>query len=121
MGPYVDVQRPKIAAKFFLLLNANVLEILVSEDHNATLGNEKCKLVLLLVAQLGKLETADLGADDRRQFRHLEVRGVLGQEVWLLLLGDQSPVVELKGPESGEMRLLVVNGKIGGVFVLWRS
>jgi hypothetical protein len=117
----VDVQRPKIAAKLFLLLNANVLEILVPEDHNPTLGNEKRKLVLLLVAQLGKLEAADLGADDRRQLRHLEVRVVLGQEVWLLLLGDQPPVVELKGPESGEMRLLVVNGEIGGVFVLWRS
>ncbi len=121
MGPYVNVQRPKITAEFFLFLNANVLEILVTEDHNATLGNEKCKLVLLLVVQLGKLETADLGANDRRQFGHLEVRGVFGEQVWFLLFGYQSAVVELKGLESGKMRLLVINGKISGVFILRRS
>jgi hypothetical protein len=117
----VDVQRPKVAAKLLLLLDADVLEVLVAEHDHATLGDEKRELVLLLVVELGKLEAADLGANDGRQFGHVEVRVVLGKEVWLLLLRHQSPVVKLERLESGEMGLLVVDGKIRRVFVLQGS
>lgn len=117
----MDVQRPKVAAKLLLLLDADILEVLVPENNNAPLGDEQRELVLLLVVELGQLDAADLGANDRRQFGYLEVRVVLGEKVWLLLSGHQPSVVELKGMESGKMSLLIVDGKIGRVFVLQES
>ncbi len=114
----MDVQRPEIPAKLLLLLNANVLEVLVSKDDDTTLGNEKRKLVLLQVVELRQLETTDLGANDRCQLGHLEVRAVLGEKVRLLLLGHESPVVEFEWLESRETRRLVVNGKISRILVL---
>lgn len=36
----MDVQRPKVATECFLLVDADVLEVLVAEDYDASLSNE---------------------------------------------------------------------------------
>ena len=108
----MDVQRPKVLAKFLLLVDADVLEVLVSEDDNAALGDEQRELVLLCVIQLRKLETTNLGANDRRQLGHLEARVVAGKQVRLLLVGCQPAVLELKGLQGREVGRLIVDGKI---------
>lgn len=38
---HVDMQRPEILSKLFLLLKTNVLEILIAEDDDAALGDEQ--------------------------------------------------------------------------------
>jgi hypothetical protein len=46
------MQPPEIAPEFFLLHWPDVFEILASENHDASLGNEECEFVLLLICQL---------------------------------------------------------------------
>lgn len=59
----VNVQWAKVATELLLLVDPKVLEVLVTKDNNAALGDEECQLVLLLVAQLRELQATDLGAD----------------------------------------------------------
>ena len=75
------MERPEVAAKSFLLLDADVLEVLVPEDHNAPLGNEEGKLILLQIVKLGQLQATDLGANDGGQLVDLDLRVVLWDEV----------------------------------------
>ena len=115
---HVDMQRPEIPPKLLLLLQPNVLEILIAEDDDAALGDEQRELVLLEVVELRELQPADLGADDGGKLVGLDGRAVLGEQVQLLLVGDEPAVVELEGLKGGEGGLFVVNGEVGRVFVL---
>lgn len=83
-------------AELLLLLRANVLEVLVSEDYHATLGYEPGKLVLLSVGQLRKLETRDLGPHTRRQLGHLQAGVVLVQEVRLCGIRIETTILEFE-------------------------
>jgi hypothetical protein len=49
---YVDMERAEVARKRLLFLDSNVLEVLVAEDNDASLGDEQRKLILLGIAQL---------------------------------------------------------------------
>lgn len=115
---HVDMQRPEIPPKLLLLLQPNVLEILIAEDDDAALGDEQRELVLLEVVELRELQPADLGADDGGKLVGLDGRAVLGEQVQLLLVGDEPAVVELEGLKGGEGGLFVVDGEVGRVFVL---
>lgn len=85
----MNVQRPKVPPKLLLLLNTNVFEVLVPEDHDATLGNEKGQLVLLEVVELRELQAADLSTNDGSELGDLEVWVLLGvEEIGLGLVGD---------------------------------
>lgn len=64
-------------AQLFLLLRADVLS---SEEHNTSLGNEQCELVLLLGCQVLQLEPFNLGADVSRQISYF---GCSRQECFL--------------------------------------
>jgi len=114
----MDVQRPKVQPECLLLLDANVLEVLVAEDDHAALGDQQRQLVFLEAVELAELQPADLGTDDGRELGHLE-GGVLGrQKIWLVFVGDEAAVIEFKWLQRREGSLLVVNGEVGGVFVL---
>lgn len=116
----MNVQRPKVPPKLLLPLNPNVLEVLVAEDHHAPLGDEQRELVLLRIAELRELQAADLGADDGCELGYLQGRVFSRQEVWLGLVGCSAAVREGEGLQGREVRLGVVDGEVGGVFVLGR-
>ena len=54
---WVNMQSAKVLAKFFLSLRSDVLEVLFTEDYNATLSNQESKLILLDISKSGKLKT----------------------------------------------------------------
>lgn len=118
----MNMQRSEVFAKSLLLLDTNVLEVLVSEDDNASLGDQQSKLVLLLIVQLRELQTSDLGANDRRKLADLDVRVVLGDEVGLVFVGIKATVVELERLKGSQVCLLIVYREIRlvGVVVLRR-
>lgn len=62
----MNVKRPKVPAKLFLLLDANVFEVLIAENDDASLGDEESQLVLLDVVELTQLKTPDFGSNTRR-------------------------------------------------------
>jgi len=117
-GAYMDMQRSKVPPERLLLLDADVLEVLIAEDDDTALSDEECEFVLLEIVELGELQAADLGADDGGELCHLQVCVVLGEEVGLDLVGDQTAIVELKGLQGWEMRIFVVDREIVRVFVL---
>lgn len=65
----MNVQWSEMATEFLLLLYANVLEVLVSEDDDSSLGNEQGELVPLLLVELAELLAADFRSNDGCQFR----------------------------------------------------
>ncbi len=115
---YVNVKRPEIPPKRLLLLNPNVLEVLVTEDDNAPLSDQQGQFVLLQVGKLRQLQPPNLSPNHWCELGDLEVGVLLGKEVWLVLVGDEAPVVELKGLKRREFCLFIVHGEVGGVFVL---
>jgi len=56
----VDLDFTKVLAELKLLLRA---EVLVTEEHDAALGDQQREFVSLLVGQVFKLQADDLGAD----------------------------------------------------------
>jgi len=52
---------------------------LASEDHDASLGNEECEFVLLLIGQLGELKSFDFGPDSGSKLGDDNI-GVIGFE-----------------------------------------
>jgi hypothetical protein len=52
---------------------------LASENHDASLGNEECEFVLLLIGQLRELESFDFGSDSGSELGDDDV-GVIGFE-----------------------------------------
>ena len=57
----------KVLSELFLLLCTDAFEVLVAEDDYASLCYEQSKLVPLRICELRELESADLGADPRRE------------------------------------------------------
>lgn len=114
----MDVERAKVPCKGLLLLNADVLEVLVPEHDDAALGQQERKLVLLEVVQLRELQAADLGADSRSNLGHLEVGVARGEQVGLLLVGEQAAVDKVERLQRRERGLLIVDREIVDVFVL---
>lgn len=47
------------------------VDILVAEEDDTALSNEQCQVILLLVRELGELDTVDFGADLRCQIEYL--------------------------------------------------
>jgi hypothetical protein len=115
---YVDVESAKVRAELFLLLNANVLEILASKDDDASLGDQKRKFVFLDISQLGELNTFDLCPDARSQFRDLEPGVLRIEKVRFGFIGFDSAVDEFKGLGRWEFGSFIVDGKVVLVFVL---
>ena len=115
----MNVQWAKVPAKFLLLFNPNVLEVLASKDDYTAFGNEQCQLVLLEVVELGELQATDFGANDGGELGHFEVWVLLGEEIGLLLVGYQSAVVELERLQGWEAGLFIVDWEVGRVFVLY--
>lgn len=118
----MNVKRPKVPAKLFLLLDANVFEVLIAENDDASLGDEESQLVLLDVVELTQLKTPDFGSNTRRQIDHFESGDILfGQEIGLFLVGDETSVVELEGFERGKSGLGVIDREVCRVFVLGKA
>ena len=92
----MDMKAAKVLAEFLLLLGPDVLEVLVAEYYNTTLGYQQRELILLGVGQLGQLQARDLGADTRCQFGDLQVGSILGQKVGFCGIRVVSPVLEVK-------------------------
>lgn len=108
----------EVSAKLLLLLNADILEILATEDDDTTLGYMESQLIFLGIVELGELKAADLGSNDRRQPFGLNFRVAFGQEVLLVLVGSETPVGEFEGLQRLEGCLLVIDGEVVGIFVL---
>lgn len=64
----------KVLTKFLLFLGSDVLEVLVAEHHDTSLGYQQGKLIFLSVCQLGQLYARNFSADTRCQFGDLQVR-----------------------------------------------
>lgn len=85
-------------------------EVLVPEEDDAPLGDEQGELVLLRVGEVLELEALDLGADVRREVRHLgrgPEEGLLvlvgaraRVDVGPLLVADLVDVVEVERPRG---------------------
>lgn len=114
----MDMEGSKVTPKLPLLLDADILEVLVPEDHDAAFGDEKGKFVLLAVVEPRKLQTSNLGANDWSQLGGLDGRVVFGEKAELLLVGYEPAVIELEWLERRERCLLVVDRQVLGVFVL---
>lgn len=97
----MDLDFAKIPAQLELLLRA---EILVAEENNAALGNEKCELIFLLVGQVLELQADNFGADVRSQildfFGGREECGLVlvcasaGVDVLAVLISDSVDILE---------------------------
>lgn len=117
----MNMQRPKILTELLLLLNANVLEVLVAEDNNASLCDQEGKLILLGIVQLRELKTSDLGANYWREPVGLDIWIVLGKKIRLFLIGIGATVVELERFECIKVRFLVIHWEVCLVLVLVQS
>lgn len=112
------VETAKVLAKLLLLLRTNVLEVLVTEDYNTTLGYQQGELVLLGVRELGQLQPGDFGADSGRQLGDLQAGVILGQKVRLCRIRVQPAVLEIKELGGRELGGGVVNREICSIFGL---
>lgn len=112
------MQAAKVPAELLLLLRANVLEVLVPEDHHAALGDEQGELVLLRVGQLRELEARDLGSHARRQLGGLHAGVALAQKIGLCGIGIQTTVSEAEQLGTGELGGRVVDGEVCPIFGL---
>ncbi len=116
--PYMNVKRPKVAPELLLLVDTDILEVLVPEDDDTTLGDQQRQLILLPVGKLRQLQTAHLGANYGCNLGHRKAGIILGEEVRLVLFGDKAAVVELEGQEGWKGGCLVVHWKLGTVLIL---
>lgn len=114
----MDVETAKVLAEFLLLLRSDILEVLVTEDYNTTLGYQQCELILLGVRQLGQLKATNFSADTGCQFGGLQVRIVLGQKVWLCRIRVQTTVLEVKQFGGRELGGGVIDGEVRRIFGL---
>lgn len=105
----------KVLSKFKLLLRA---EILVTEEHDAALGDQKREFVSLLVGQVFELQADDLGADVRGQvldfFGGGEEGGFVlvgaraGVDVFSVFVADGVDVLEEEGDGGAVLWLFLV-------------
>lgn len=115
---YVNMETAKVLAEFLLLLGSDILEVLVTEDHNTTLGYQQGELILLDVCQLRQLKTSDFSADTGCQFGCLQVRIFLGQKVWLCWICVETTVLEVKQFGGRELGGGVIDGEVRRIFGL---
>lgn len=115
----MHVKPAKMGSKLFLLLDADVLEVLASEDDDASFCDQEGELVFLHVGQFGELEAFDLGSDARSQFRDFDFAVFGVQEMGLCLVGFRAAVDEFKWFRGRELGGLIVDWEIMIVFVLW--
>ncbi len=101
-------------------LRTEILEVLVAENHHASLGYQKRQLVLLAVAQIAQLETPDLGPDPRRDRRDGHIGIPRREEMGFGLVGEGALVHNIERLERWEVGAGVEDGEIGGVFVLMK-
>lgn len=117
----MDMQWAKVAAKLLLLLNTDVFKILVPENNDTALGNQEGQLVFLQIIQLRKLETTDLGSDNGRYLRDLQMGIAFWKEIGLGLIRNQSTVVELKWLKWWKRSGLIVYREISAIIILAAS
>lgn len=55
MQPYMNVKSAKVGSEFLLLLWTDILEVLITEDHDSALCDEQGQLILLDVRELRQL------------------------------------------------------------------
>lgn len=111
----VNLNFTKVLSKFKLLLRA---EILVTEEHDAALGDQKREFVSLLVGQVFELQADDLGADVRGQvldfFGGGEEGGFVlvgaraGVDVFSVFVADGVDVLEEEGDGGAVLWLFLV-------------
>ncbi len=114
----MNVQLSKVLSKLLLLLGTNILEVLASEDNNSSLGNQKSKLIFLLIAQLAELQPFDLSSNARGKFCDC---GTRSEEMRLGLFGESALVREVKGLGCWKDSGVIIHWEIGIVFVLFRE
>ena len=114
----MHVKSAKVRAKLFLLLNTNILKVLSSENNNTSLSNQQGKFVFLHISQLGELQTLDLSAYSRSQFRNLEFGVLRVEEVGFGFVGLAPAVDELEWLGWWEFGGLIIDREIVVVFVL---
>jgi len=90
------MQRAKITGKLFLTFHADVLEVLVAEYDNPAFGDQERKLIFLAIIEFGQLQPANLSPDDRREFVDLQICVALGKKIRLLLIRDETAIIELE-------------------------
>lgn len=112
------METAKVLAELLLLLWPDVLEVLVTENYNTTLGYQQGELVLLGVRELGQLQAGDFGADSGRQLGDLQAGVILGQKVWLCRICLQPAVLEIKELGGRELGGGVVNREVGSILGL---
>lgn len=117
---HVDMQRPKVLSKSFLLLWPNVFKVLIPENDNSTFGKKQGKLILLLISQVRQLEATNLSSNSWRQLGNFDVWVILANQVWLRLVGRKSTVLKLKWFERREFGLLIIHWQIRSIFILQR-
>jgi hypothetical protein len=111
----VDLDFTKILSQLKLLLRA---EVLVTEEHDAALGDQQRELVSLLVGQVFELQADDFGADVRGQvldfFGGGEEGGFVlvgaraGVDVFSVFVADGVDVLEEEGDGGAVLGWLLV-------------
>jgi hypothetical protein len=114
----MNMKLAKVLSKLLLLLRSNILKILVPEDDNATLGEQQSEFIFLCVRQCRQLEATNLDSNAGSQVGDDDVWIAGLVEIGLGLVGVKTAVMERKGFRRWVFRLIVVNGKISGVFIL---
>lgn len=112
----VDLDLAEILSQLELLLRA---EILVTEEDNAALGDQKSELVSLLVSQVFQLETDDFSADVCSEvldfLRGREECGLLlvctsaGVDIFSVFVPDCVDVLEVKRSSWAVLRELSIS------------
>lgn len=52
---YMNMETAEVLPELLLFLRPDVLEVLVAENYNTTLGDQQRELILLSIGQLGQL------------------------------------------------------------------
>lgn len=114
----MNVKRTKVFAKLLLLFDTDVLEVLAAEYHDASFSDQQCKLVLLRVIQVGKLEASNLSADSRSQINDVDCRFINANEVWLGSIREVTPILEFKRLSRGKRCCFIIDWKVVSISVL---
>lgn len=117
----MDMQLPEILPEFLLLLRTDILEVLPTEDHNAPLCNQKCKFILLLIAELAQLQALYFSTNSRSQLFDRHVCIISFEQMWLRFVCEGSFVSEFERLRGWENGRVVIDWQIVRVLVLQAS